>query len=486
MSLCHTEHFSVWNSTSNTFTNCFEDLVLDAGSHALLGIFSVLYYFVHRPRQLIDDVPHSVTLNIRFLAGLIITLLTISFFFLTYYFAKLDLDTSQLLSGVVQLCAWILHSFYVWKLKRFQHVHIRGPLLLVFSFLASCVALAVHTRAIIIGIERSHMVNAVDEYISYIKCICYLAYLITLLPNKRPPVEPSFAPNGEVVGSLSEASPLLPVRRRSIVSLGKAGNNAGVFSRVLFLWVNPLLRKGFNGDIERVDDTYDLPEYLDTNSIDDKFKGALSHETETPSRASAADLMSQSITSLASNASADVETREATNDGHPLLRALHKSFGCECYSIGILKFISDSLDFAGPILLNLIVSYMENTKEATWHGYVYAACLFTATLLSALCSTHFNYRITVIGLKVRAALVTSVYRKALKVNHVSLSTFSTGEVVNFMSTDTDRLVNFTQGMHQIWSLPLQIGVALFLLHRQVGVSFLSGIAFALILIPINK
>ena len=55
-----------------------------------------------------------------------------------------------------------------------------------------------------------------------------------------------------------------------------------------------------------------------------------------------------------------------------------------------------------------------------------------------------------------------------------------------MSTDTDRMVNFCASFHQFWSLPAQVGVALFLLHAQVGVAFLAGLGFALLLIPVNR
>ena len=41
------------------------------------------------------------------------------------------------------------------------------------------------------------------------------------------------------------------------------------------------------------------------------------------------------------------------------------------------------------------------------------------------------------------------------------------QIVNFMSTDTDRVVNFAPSFHQFWSLPFQIGVSLYLLHQQV-------------------
>ena len=41
-------------------------------------------------------------------------------------------------------------------------------------------------------------------------------------------------------------------------------------------------------------------------------------------------------------------------------------------------------------------------------------------------------------LKLQAALVTTIYRKAVSVSSVEISKFSSGEVANYMSTDTGK------------------------------------------------
>ncbi|KAG8093776.1 hypothetical protein GUJ93_ZPchr0012g20484 [Zizania palustris] len=66
------------------------------------------------------------------------------------------------------------------------------------------------------------------------------------------------------------------------------------------------------------------------------------------------------------------------------------------------------------------------------------------------------------------------------------SRFSEGEIQTFMSVDSDRTVNLCNSLHDAWSLPLQIGVALYLLYTQVNYAFLSGLAITIILIPVNK
>jgi len=49
---------------------------------------------------------------------------------------------------------------------------------------------------------------------------------------------------------------------------------------------------------------------------------------------------------------------------------------------------------------------------------------------------------SVVGLKIRSTIITLIYRKTLHSSNIDLNqNFNFGEIVNFMSTDSDRLVN---------------------------------------------
>lgn len=64
---------------------------------------------------------------------------------------------------------------------------------------------------------------------------------------------------------------------------------------------------------------------------------------------------------------------------------------------------------------------------------------------------------SIVGLKFRSAIITLVYRKTLHSSNTDLNqNFNFGEIVNFMSTDSDRLVNSCPSFHTFWSIPLQV------------------------------
>jgi len=55
-----------------------------------------------------------------------------------------------------------------------------------------------------------------------------------------------------------------------------------------------------------------------------------------------------------------------------------------------------------------------------------------------------------------------------------------------MSTDVDRIVGACTSFHAFWSMPMNLAIALYLLYREVGVAFVSGLLAAMVLVPVNK
>lgn len=83
----------------------------------------------------------------------------------------------------------------------------------------------------------------------------------------------------------------------------------------------------------------------------------------------------------------------------------------------------------------------------------------------------------------RAALVSAIYAKGLEAKGLH---DAKPEILNLMSTDTDRIVNSCISFHSFWSIPFQLFTTLYLLYTQLGIAFVFGIIFAVLLIPINR
>ncbi|EPS71658.1 hypothetical protein M569_03101, partial [Genlisea aurea] len=174
------------------------------------------------------------------------------------------------------------------------------------------------------------------------------------------------------------------------------------------------------------------------------------------------------------------------NFTHPsLFKAICLAYGWQYLRIGLLKVLNDCLGFAGPLLLNKLIRFLQQGSRSA-DGYILAISLGLVSVLKSFLDTQTSFRLSQLRLKMRSSIMTMIYRKCLVVNLAERSKFSEGEIQTFMSVDADRIVNLVNSIHDVWSLPLQIGVALFLLYQQVKFAFVSGIAITILLIPVNK
>ena len=183
--------------------------------------------------------------------------------------------------------------------------------------------------------------------------------------------------------------------------------------------------------------------------------------------------------------------REQVAGGSPsLLWAFWALLGPVYAWLGVLKFVSDLTVFIGPLLLNSLVTFLTSQTtageaEPAWHGYGYAAGLIGGVIFSSVLGTQYTYRSRRVSMRVRSAMVSLVYSKSLSISGMAKRHFSSGQVTNIMSVDTERVMDIATSFHDFWSLPVQIAIALVLLHAQVGLALLAGLGVVLLLIPLN-
>lgn len=85
----------------------------------------------------------------------------------------------------------------------------------------------------------------------------------------------------------------------------------------------------------------------------------------------------------------------------------------------------------------------------------------------------------IVGLRIRTALISAIYRKALIMSNSAKKESTVGEVVNLMAVDAQRFMDLTAYINMLWSAPLQIALALYFLWDILGPSVLAGNIFLL-------
>ncbi|KAK3802036.1 hypothetical protein RRG08_064629 [Elysia crispata] len=169
-----------------------------------------------------------------------------------------------------------------------------------------------------------------------------------------------------------------------------------------------------------------------------------------------------------------------------LIRALVKVFCLPLLKAQVVGVMADALLYANPLLLGRLISYIEAKDERPkWEGYALAASFFAVVLTSSVLSSYRFYTCTCIGDRVKTVLAAAVYKKSLTMNAEGRRNFTVGNVVNLMTVDCQRFRDLITKLYALFSWPVQISIAFFLLYNVLGIAFVAGIITLLLLMPTN-
>uniref|UniRef100_A0A1A8RGJ1 ATP-binding cassette, sub-family C (CFTR/MRP), member 10 n=1 Tax=Nothobranchius rachovii TaxID=451742 RepID=A0A1A8RGJ1_9TELE len=478
--LCQTEEgnpFPVWQD--GNISPCFNQLVLGALPHAGMAVLSACYLGMPRSDQLHTSPPCGWTL--RLVTALLVVVLFVIDLNLVGVLQQPDMYLDILMDSCGVL-AWMVHGSAIAILMKTRFRRTRGPQLLLITTLLLVPNLVIN---LVICCNR-HDCLSLTEPFKLMRFVLALARMLLLLGYLLAFAFPCIS-NADYTLYINavDGSPLLPEDVQLDTGEIVAEDGSSYLSRLFYLWLDPLLKRGQRGELTRPTHVYHLPQKLQTSVVCQHFHhcwGACRRGTGVDDQQ---DCRSRWDDKSLTKGSGHEEVLELEGDVR-LLRVLHKAFGLRYYILGVLKVMVNMSSFAGPLLLSRLVNFIEDTKAPVTEGVWCVLGLFGMTLFSSVLQNIFVFEVSKVSLSARASLVSAVYGKALRVSSCSLAGFSLGEVVNLMSTDTDRVVNFFNSFHELWSLPFRFSITLYLLYLQVGVAFLGGLCVALVLVPLNK
>uniref|UniRef100_A0ABI8ALH4 ATP binding cassette subfamily C member 10 n=1 Tax=Felis catus TaxID=9685 RepID=A0ABI8ALH4_FELCA len=431
--LCETsvlQPLPVWEG--DTTGHCFTQLVLSALPHALLAVLSACHWGTPRNP---DYILHcSPGWRLRLAAS-----------FLLSVFPLLDLLPVALppgagpgpiglevLAGGVAAVAWTSHCLALWVLVHSPHGHSRGPSALALAAFLPAPALVL---TLLWHCQRGTLLPPLLP--GPLSRLCLLILQLAALL--------AYGLGWAVPGGPREPwaqEPLLSQEQEPEI----AEDGESWLSRFSYAWLTPLLSRGARGELRQPQDTCRLPHRLHPTYLARVFQACW-------------------------------------QEGAQLWRALYGAFGQRYLALGLLKLVGTMLGFSGPLLLSLLVGFLEEGQEPLSNGLLYALALAGGAVLGAVLQNQYGYEIRKVTLQARGAVLNILYRKALQLGPRRPPA---GEALNLLGTDSERLLNFAGSFHEAWGLPLQLAITLYLLHHQVGVAFVGGLIVALLLVPVNK
>lgn len=111
--------------------------------------------------------------------------------------------------------------------------------------------------------------------------------------------------------------------------------------------------------------------------------------------------------------------------------------------------------------------------------------LTTVSVLTSLLNGQYYYKTYMVGFRIRTALISSIYRKALTISSVAKKDTTVGEIINLMAVDAMRFIEMLQHAHMVWAGPLVIALAIYFLWQIIGVAVVTGLVVLILMLPIN-
>ncbi|XP_018346781.1 PREDICTED: multidrug resistance-associated protein 4-like [Trachymyrmex septentrionalis] len=171
-----------------------------------------------------------------------------------------------------------------------------------------------------------------------------------------------------------------------------------------------------------------------------------------------------------------------------LLKTIFRTFLWEYTMLGIIQILNEFVIRLGtPLLLGGLLRYfrkdsVEPYENALWFG----AGICIANGVNVISGNQALFGAFHVGVKVRVAVCSVVYRKALRLSKTALGETAPGKVINLVANDVNRFDLVSIVIHYMWSAPLSALIVAYILYQQIGYAGLIGIAAIFVVVPIQS
>ncbi|SNX84278.1 probable YCF1 - Vacuolar ABC transporter responsible for vacuolar sequestration of glutathione-S-conjugates [Melanopsichium pennsylvanicum] len=234
---------------------------------------------------------------------------------------------------------------------------------------------------------------------------------------------------------------------------------ANIFSRITFHWMQPLMTLGAKKFVTE-DDMWALPANEDAENLGRRFDRYWK------------------------------QTKDKSTGKPAFWTTLLYSYGGPFLFAALLKSAQDALAFVQPQILRKLLQFVQsydNTdgNQSAMQGYLLSAALFCVAVTQTSFLHQYFQLVFVTGMRVRAGLVSAIFKKSLRLSNEDRGGRATGDIVNLMSVDATRLQDLCTYGHIAWSALFQMTLAFVSLYNLLGWPSFVGVAIMVVSVPLN-
>ncbi|CAF0916789.1 unnamed protein product [Rotaria sordida] len=141
---------------------------------------------------------------------------------------------------------------------------------------------------------------------------------------------------------------------------------------------------------------------------------------------------------------------------------------------------------AQPLLIREIFLYIQDpTRLPTYAAYLCAIALCIAAMMQAMTHQQIIFQSTRIGIRIRNALSSTIYKHLLTINTVALHKTTAAQAINLVGNDTSKFEDLCSFAHSLLLGPLDVVLMFGLIWWNIGLPTLFGYAVLILLLPIQ-
>lgn len=352
-----------------------------------------------------------------------------------------NLRLKSLTSEIFLVLSWAITLIAIWNMPR---SYTKFPWMLrswwVCSFFLCIVSLVFHTHFSV----RKEGEIGVREYADFLGLLVSTFLLgISIRGNTGIVLIPT--------SGLSE--PLLSEKESKRESLyGKST----FIQLITFSWLNPLFVVGYKKPLEQNEipdvDIKDSAEFL-SNSFDESLR----------------------------------QVKERDGTANPSIYKAIYLFGRNKAAINAcFAVVNAAASYVGPYLITYFVNFLgEKGSRGLKQGFMLSLAFLCAKMVETIAQRQWIFGARQLGLRLRASLTSRIYKKGLILSSRSRQSHTGGEIMNYMSVDVQRITDFMYYINVIWMLPVQVTLAIYILHTNLGLGSLAALVATLTVMTLN-
>lgn len=347
--------------------------------------------------------------------------------------------------SAIQVLCWVITLIILHKIKNSKCVEF--PWTLRAWWLCSFVLFSIKTCHCIYNLITNHERVEMSDYADFIRLAASTCLLVIAISGKSG-LHFSI-PNGIKEPLIRKTDQ--PCRHKKETLYGKAN----FIQLITFSWENPLFTAGIKKPLEQDDvpDVYikDSAGFL-SSSFEETIKHAAEKDGPKPSIYKVILLF--------------VKRKAAIN--------------------ALFAVLSACASYVGPYLINDFVNFLaDKSSRSIESGYLLALAFLGAKMIETISQRQWIFGARQLGLHLRAALISKIYQKGLILSSKARQSHGSGEIINYMSVDIQRVTDLVWYVNNIWMLPIQITLAVMILRTTLGLGSVAALAATLLVMACN-